>query len=72
MLPQFTDMAGLSAHIIWDVSASVVLPALQFTYNFVQNANLIVYGRYFSGDIRSGVAWSGPDFQYGVEVEVSF
>jgi hypothetical protein len=69
---QFTDLAGLSASVIWDVSASVILPTLQFTYNVVQNANLVVYGRYFSGDIRSGAAWPGPDFQYGVEVQVSF
>jgi hypothetical protein len=33
---------------------------------------LDAYGRYFSGDIRSGAAWSGPDFQYGAEVEVGF
>ena len=69
---QLTDLAGLSGSVIWDVSASVVLPTLQFTYNVVQNANLVVYGRYFSGDIRSGAAWPGPDFQYGVEVQVSF
>jgi len=69
---QATELTGLTASIIWDVSASVILPTLQFTYNVVQNANLIIYGRYFSGDIRSGAAWPGPDFQYGVEVQVSF
>jgi hypothetical protein len=69
---QPTDLIGLSASIIWDVSASVVLPTLQLTYNVVQNAELTVYGRYFSGDIRSGAAWPGPDFQYGVEIQVSF
>jgi hypothetical protein len=69
---QFTDLTGLSASVIWDVSASVVLPTLQLTYNIVQNANLVIYGRYFSGDIRSGATWPGPDFQYGVEAQVSF
>ncbi|HUI69993.1 MAG TPA: hypothetical protein VL354_05700 [Spirochaetia bacterium] len=69
---QPTELIGVSASIIWDISASVVLPTLQFTYNVVQNANLVVYGRYFSGDIRSGASWTGPDFQYGVEVQVSF
>ncbi len=69
---QITDLIGLSASVIWDVSASVVLPTVQLTYNVVQNANLIAYGRYFSGDIRSGAAWPGPDFQYGVEIQVSF
>ena len=69
---QITDLLGLSGSVIWDISASVVLPTLQLTYNVVQNANLTIYGRYFSGDIRSGAAWPGPDFQYGVEAEVSF
>jgi len=69
---QATDLVGLTASIIWDISASVVLPTLQLSYNVVQNADLLIYGRYFSGDIRSGAAWAGPDFQYGVEVQVSF
>jgi len=69
---QVTDLLGLTASIIWDIPASVVLPTLQLSYNVVQNANLLLYGRYFSGDIRSGAAWPGPDFQYGVEVQVSF
>jgi hypothetical protein len=69
---QMSDLASLSGSVIWDIPASVVLPTLQLTYNVVQNANLVVFGRYFSGDIRSGAAWPGPDFQYGVEVEVSF
>lgn len=69
---QLTDLIALSGSIIWDIPASVVLPTLQFTCNVVQNANLIVYGRYFSGDIRSGAPWPGPDFQYGIEVQVSF
>jgi len=69
---QITDLVGVDGSIIWDIPASVVLPTLQLTWNVVQNANLLVYGRYFSGDIRSGSAWPGPDFQYGIEVSVSF
>jgi hypothetical protein len=69
---QLTDLMGVSASIIYDVPASVVLPTLQYTYNIVQNADLVLYGRWFSGDIRSGGAWAGPDFQYGLEVQVSF
>lgn len=69
---QITELVGLAGSVIWDISAGVVLPTLQLTWNVVQNANLSVYGRYFSGDIRSGAPWPGPDFQYGVEAVVSF
>ncbi|MGA2478235.1 MAG: hypothetical protein ABSG63_05735 [Spirochaetia bacterium] len=69
---QFTDLMGITASVIYDISASVFLPTLQYSFNIVQNANLVVYGRAFSGDIRSGGAWSGPDFQYGAQVQVSY
>ena len=69
---QFAELAGISASVIWDISASVLLPTLEVTYNIAQNANLIMYGRYFGGDIRSGAPWPGPDFQWGVEAQVSF
>lgn len=69
---QLTDLMGVSASLIYDIPASVVLPTLQYTYNIVQNADLVLYGRWFSGDIRSGGAWAGPDFQYGLQVQVSF
>ena len=69
---QVSDLVGISGSMVWDIPASVVLPTLQLTWSVAQNATLLVYGRYFSGDIRSGAAWPGPDFQYGVEVNVSF
>jgi hypothetical protein len=69
---QVTDLVGISGSVIWDIPASVILPTLQLAWSMVQNANLAVYGRYFSGDIRSGAAWPGPDFQYGVEINVAF
>jgi len=69
---QFTELAGISASLIWDISASVLLPTIQVTYNIAQNANVMMYGRYFGGDIRSGAPWPGPDFQWGVEAQVSF
>ncbi len=69
---QLSELAAISGSIIWDIPASVILPTLQFTFNVVQNADLVIYGRYFSGDIRSGAAWPGPDFQYGMELSVSF
>ncbi len=69
---QPTELLGISASIIWDISAQIVLPTLQLSYSVAQNANLVVYGRYFSGDIRSGGPWPGPDFQYGLELAVSF
>jgi len=69
---QFTELAGISASLILDISASVLLPTIQVTYNIAQNANVMMYGRYFGGDIRSGAPWPGPDFQWGVEAQVSF
>ncbi len=69
---RLTELMSLSASVIYDLSASTVLPTLQYAWNVVQNANVLAYARYFGGDIRSGGAWNGPDLSYGVQVQVLF
>jgi len=66
------DLMSLQASLIYDFSANALLPTLQYRYNIVQNANLIVYGRYFGGNIQAGGLWPGPDLQYGMEAQVAF
>ncbi len=66
------DLMSLQASLIYDFSANALLPTLQYLYNIVQDANLIVYGRYFGGNIQAGGLWPGPDLQYGVEAQVAF
>ena len=66
------DLMSLQASLIYDFPANALLPTVQYLYNIVQHANLIVYGRYFGGNIQAGGAWPGPDLQYGVEAQVAF
>ncbi len=68
----FNDLMSLEASLISDFSAAAYLPTLQYLYNIAKNANLIVYGRYFDGNIQVGGVWNGPDLQYGLEAQVSF
>lgn len=63
---------SLTGSLIYDVSAGSTLATLQYDWNLVQNADLLLYVRSIEGDIRSGASYSGPNLEYGFQVTVSF
>jgi hypothetical protein len=68
----FNDLMSVSVNGLADFSAESGVITGQYSYNVLQNANAIVFVRYFKGDFPVLGQATAPDMQYGLRLEVSF
>lgn len=67
----FNDISNISLSGIADLEKKNGFLTAQYSYDILQNANLVVYTRYFHTGNNS-IKDSYPDMQYGVRIEAFF
>ena len=66
------DLMNFSASIIADVSGKSGVGVLQYYYNILQNANVIVYSQYYRSSAEGLLSLTIDEVTYGFRVEVAF
>ncbi len=66
------DLMSTGASAVYDISAGTMLATIQYTYNVVQNGDLLAYVRYLTGDVQGGATSPGASLLYGIQFRVVF
>ncbi len=68
----FDEIRRVSLNTIYNINEGSRVDTLQFFYNIRQNADLLLYTRYYTGDLNGSEVRLGPKAEYGARVELKF
>ena len=66
------DLMNFTASVIADVSGKSGVGVLQYYYNILQNANVVVYTQYYRSSSQGLLSLTSDQATYGLRVEVAF
>ena len=66
------DLMNFTASVIADVSGKSGVGVLQFYYNILQNANVVVYTQYYRSSTEGLLSLTNDEDTFGFRVEVAF
>lgn len=69
---KINDLMNVSASAIEDISGKSGVATLQYFYNVLQNANLVVYTQYYRASSEGMLPLSHDQATYGLRVELAF
>jgi hypothetical protein len=69
---KINDLMNISASAIVDISGKSGVATLQYFYNILQNADVVVYAQYYRSSSEGMLPLSFDQATYGLRVEVAF